>query len=414
LDTHWFAEAIIYQVLIDRFSRGEPEDLSVSNCQGAVFCGGNIKGLISRLPYLQDLGINTIWVSPFNPTAAYHGYHITDFFGVDPHFGTLDTVRELIESCRERGMRLLMDFVANHVHKSHPIFKEALEDPRSVYRGWFHFGAANSYLSFLGIDELPKLNLNNSGARDYIVKAALFWLDQGFDGLRLDHAIGPPKEFWRQFASSMKNRCPGAVLIGEASMDGVRFADLKTISLKHRRLLWLVRALGIDASGLVMRQYRGLLDGALDFRFQNLMRRFIAQPRWRRPQWLLHVLLRKHYGSFPRGFFLPSFLDNHDMSRFLHQAGQDKAKLMRAARLQFIQDQAPIIYYGTEVGMTQSRPTRADLHYSDLEARQMMPWNPEDQSAELLAFYQSLIAQRKARRGMPVVRKDTRNGLRGS
>jgi len=397
LDTDWFKYSINYQILIDRFSRGNSEADAGRECMGPVFCGGNLRGVIDRLEYLGELGVNTIWLSPFNSTAAYHGYHVTDFFNVDPRFGSVETVKELLERAHGRGMRVLMDFVANHVHRSHPIFKEALEDPLSPYRKWFFFKGRDSYLGFLNIPELPKLNLGDPRAAEYLINAALYWLQTGVDGLRLDHVIGPSIDFWRRFAASVKARHPQAVLIGEAFFSGITWRALQTIGLRQKRLIYFLNLIGVDATTAAMRQYVGVLDGVLDFRFRNLLKRFVARPKWYRPEWLFHLLMSRHFRSFPEDFYLPSFLDNHDMSRFLYDSDQDKGKLKKAARIQFSRPQPPILYYGTEVGMTQYQPTSWDVGYSDVNARQMMIWNTEVQDRDLLQFYKELIRTRRSR-----------------
>lgn len=395
MNNDWFRNSITYQILIDRFSRAGADDQGGSACDGPVFCGGNLGGVIDRLDYLEELGVNTIWLSPFNSTAAYHGYHITDFFNVDPRLGTIETLDELLQAVHRRGMRVLMDFVANHVHESHPIFKEAARDPGSPYRNWFLFRGPDAYVGFLNMRELPKLNLREPAAADYVTTAALHWLDAGFDGLRLDHVIGPSTDFWQRFARAIKARHPEAVLIGEAFFSGVTWEALEAIEIKHKLFLFVLDLIGIDVAPGLMRQYVGVLDGVLDFRIQTLLKRFVAHPRWYRPAWLLRLLLRRHYGSFPESYYLPSFLDNHDMSRFLYEAGQDKNRLKRAARIQFNQVQPPIVYYGTEIGLTQHEATAPDVPYSDLNARPMMIWNPELQDRGLLQFYKDLIKGRR-------------------
>ncbi|HYM00467.1 MAG TPA: alpha-amylase family glycosyl hydrolase, partial [Blastocatellia bacterium] len=344
---------------------------------------------------LSDLGVNTLWLSPFNSTVAYHGYHIVDFLSVDPHFGSSETLESLIESAHERGMRIIMDFVPNHVHLSHPFFQDALEYRVSPYRRWFYFDQSNSYLAFLDIAELPKLNLGYPAAARHVTDAAIHWLDRGFDGLRLDHVIGPTKEFWMQFAKDIRARHSSAVLIGEVFLSGIRWKNLKTINIDNKWIVTLLQRLGFDATPLAMRQFEGILDGVLDFRFQSLVKRFVAKPRWNRPEWLLQALLRKHYRSFRDDFYLPSFLDNHDMSRFLYEAGQDNERLKHAARIQFAQNQPVVIYYGTEIGMTQLEATGPERPYSDLKARQMMIWDEASQDRGLLEFYRWLIRRRK-------------------
>ena len=90
-NVEWFKDAIIYHILIDRFA-----GYKSGKWNKPVFLGGNIKGIIDKLPYIKELGINTLWISPFYKTSAYHGYHIMDFFQVDPHFGTIKDMKKLI------------------------------------------------------------------------------------------------------------------------------------------------------------------------------------------------------------------------------------------------------------------------------------------------------------------------------
>lgn len=235
----WFKNAVIYHILIDRFAGFK----SAKNWENPEFLGGNIKGITEKLPYLKEIGINTIWISPFYKTSSYHGYHVTDYFEVDPHFGTTNDVKELIESIHELDMRIIADFVPNHCSKEHPYFKEAQRDKNSEYKEWFYFvNWPNDYLSFLSIKDIPKINLNNTNARNYIINAAKHWLSLGFDGYRLDHVIGPSHDFWRQFRQEIKEIFPQAVLIGEAWMKGIKFNELKTLNIKHKLLKWLAGA----------------------------------------------------------------------------------------------------------------------------------------------------------------------------
>lgn len=402
MGTNWFREAIIYQIFVDRFSRGESEDTKPFNCKGPVFCGGNLQGVIDRLDYLKEIGINTIWLSPFNKTSAYHGYHVTDFFDVEPRFGTLDTVRELIKQAHQRGIRLLMDFVPNHMSYKHPFFLDAQKNKDSQYYRWFYFTDwPNEYLCFLHFKEIAKINLDYLPARDYIIRAAKFWLSLGIDGFRLDHVLGPSHSFWRHFRNEIKRDYPAVVLIGEIwgfrGIGRIKFGDLKTINTSNKYLKWLFRS-----SDSVLRAYVGELDGALDFTFQELVRDFVARKNFLRLRWLLEWKLKRHYSRFPGDFYLVSFLDNHDMNRFLFEAGQDKEKLEQAARIQFEQRNPLVIYYGTEIGLTQESDVASFNSHGDLEARRMMSWRDRDQDRGLLAFYKDLIQSRESQFGKDV------------
>jgi glycosidase len=382
-NVEWFKNAVIYHILIDRYAGFK----STENWDKPEFLGGNIKGIIEKIPYINDLGINTIWISPFYKTSEYHGYHITDFYEVDQHFGTIKDIKKLIETVHNKDMRIITDFVPNHCSNQHPYFLEAQQNKSSEYIKWFYFNKwPNDYLCFLSIKQLPKINLNNSYARDYIINAAKHWLSLGFDGYRLDHVIGPSHRFWKQFKTEIKSIFPNVVLIGEAWMKGIKFNELKTINIKHKFLKWIFGA----SSDHLLKEYIGELDGVLDFRLQELIKDYVARGKLTKKEF--NDELKNHYRNYPNNYFLPTFLDNHDMDRFLFECKNNKEKLKQAAEIQFSIEQPAIIYYGTEIGMTQKRSVWGFPTYGDLHARQPMNWNKQDE--KLILFYKTLIKQR--------------------
>jgi len=382
---HWFKNAIIYHILIDRFSGFT----NTENCDKPIFLGGNIKGITEKISYLLDLGVNTIWISPFYRTSAYHGYHVTDFFQVDPHFGTLDDIKELIKKAHTNDMHIIADFVPNHCSKEHPYFKDAQSDKNSKYRDWFFFtNWPNEYMCFLSIKDIPKLNLENLQVKDHIIGAAKYWLGLGFDGFRLDHVIGPILSFWKQFTKEIKTNYPNSILIGEAWMMGIKKHELNTININNKFLKWLFCD---AASDKVLKEYIDVLDGVLDFKFQEIIRNYIAYSRISKNEFDKNI--KKHYKHFPENYFLPAFLDNHDTNRFLFQCKNDKDKLKAAAQIQFSVDQPPIIYYGTETGIVQEKSIWDIKSHGDLQARQPMNWDKQD--VDLFSFYKKLILERK-------------------
>jgi glycosidase len=257
---NWFKNAIIYHIFIDRFA-----GCTSDKWNEPVFLGGTIKGITKHLPYLDRLGVNTIWLSPFYKTSAYHGYHITDFFKVDPRFGNVNDLKILVKKVHQRDMRIIADFVPNHCSSQHPYFKEARENKNSPYCRWFYFTHwPDDYVCFLSIKELPKLNLDYEPARDHIVQAAQYWLRKGFDGFRLDHVIGPKHSFWNFFRDALKKEFPNVVLIGEAWMQGIKFRELETVNVRGKVWKWVLGG----SSDSLLKEYMGELDGVLDFRFQ--------------------------------------------------------------------------------------------------------------------------------------------------
>jgi glycosidase len=379
----WFRNAIIYHIFIDRFAGFH----STNNWEQPVFLGGNIRGIITKIPYLMDLGVTTLWISPFYKTSAYHGYHITDFYQVDPHFGSIEDIKDLIDAAHEHNIHIVADFVPNHCSKEHPYFQDAQKNQNSPYNDWFYFTKwPNEYLSFLSIKEIPKLNLNNPLTRDHIINAAKYWLGLGFDGFRLDHVIGPSHTFWNCFKKEIKDNYPNAVLIGEAWMMGIKRQELNTLQVRNKFFKWFSGA----ASESLLKEYVGELDGVLDFKVQDLIKKYVTDPKI--TEEMLITLLERHYTNYPDNYFLPAFLDNHDMDRFLFQCGNDKEKLKQAASIQFSLPQPAIIYYGTEIGMTQTASLWTQPSNGDLQARQPMNWNAQDQ--ELLTFYKKLIQKK--------------------
>ncbi len=379
----WFKNCVIYHIFIDRFAGFE----SSENWDQPIFLGGTIRGIINKLPYLMDLGITTLWISPFYKTSAYHGYHITDFYQVDSHFGSVDDIKDLIQTSHDQNLHIIADFVPNHCSKEHPFFKEAQSDKNSRYKDWFYFTDwPEKYLCFLNVKEIPKLNLNNLLTRDHIVNAAKYWLNMGFDGFRLDHVIGPSHTFWRYFKQEIKDHYPNAVLIGEAWMMGIKQKDLRTLQVRNKFFKWLSGA----ASDNLFKEYIEDFDGVLDFKVRELIKRYMTNPKI--SEKILEKQLQNHYIHFPENFFLPTFLDNHDMDRFFFECRNDKEKLKVAASIQFSIPQPAIIYYGTEIGMTQTKSMWTISSNGDLQARQPMNWENQDQ--ELFTFYKKLIKKK--------------------
>lgn len=379
----WMRQGAIYHIFIDRFAGF----YSPEHWDRPDFLGGTIAGIIEKIPYLKDLGITTLWISPFYKTSAYHGYHITDFYQVDPHFGTLQDIKALIKEAHHNQLHIITDFVPNHCSRHHPFFTEAQHDKNSKYYNWFYFTHwPDQYLCFLSIRDIPKLNLDNPEAQDHIINAAKYWLDLGFDGFRLDHVIGPSHRFWEYFSKEIKRQYPNAVLIGEAWMMGIKRNELRTLLVRHKYLKWLAG----DSSDDLFKEYIGTLDGVLDFKVQELIKQYIITRTI--SEHTFKTQLNKHYTHYPDDFLLPTFLDNHDMDRFLFQAGNDPKKLKAAAILQLSLPQPAIIYYGTETGMTQTISLWNIPSNGDLQVRAPMNWDSMD--TELQLFYKKELKKR--------------------
>lgn len=376
----WFQDSVVYQVFIDRFAGFEDRE----DWHNPEYVGGDLEGIRERLDYIEELGVDVIWISPFYEGETYHGYHITDMYSVDPEFGTEKDLKELIEEVHARDMKIIADFVPNHVSVEHEFFKEASSFPNSEYRDWFYFKRwPDRYLSFLDYDQdLVKLNLENDDARQHVIDAARKWLDLGLDGYRIDHVLGPSHGFWNRFEREIHEEFPDAVLIGEAWWHGIDFQHLETFEMPRKYLQALT-----GSQELVQRNYIKILDGVLDFKAREIVLSVLGSSFL--PDSLAEHFLKLHYSHYPGEFQLPNFLDNHDTNRALYELGNDREKLKKAFSLMLEQDQPTVIYYGTEIGMTQHQSMSEFAKHGDLQAREPMKWNNQD--GELLEFFREKI-----------------------
>jgi cyclomaltodextrinase len=362
----WARRAVIYQIFVDRFYPGLGQGWrQTTDLRG--FCGGTLWGVAEKLDYVAGLGVDCIWLTPIFVSSTHHGYDATDLTRVEPRLGGDEALRTVINEAHARGIHVLLDFVCNHVSHHHPFFVAASTDPASRYRDWFYFDDSEvGYRTFFGTPTMPKVNLGNPDARRWMIDTALTWVrDFDVDGYRLDHANGPGPDFWTDFWTACKAEKPDCFCFGEV----------------------------VDAPD-TQRTYAGRLDGVLDFHTGDALRRTYALGSWSEAE--LTRFLERHLAFFPDDFLLPTFIDNHDMDRFLQLAGGDKDALRRAATAQMQLPGPPIIYYGTEVGLTQTVSTTGGLglHVN----RVPMVWGT-DQDQELLAFYRTLIRERRAAEG---------------
>jgi cyclomaltodextrinase len=373
----WARSAMVYHVFLDRFNPGEGRQwLKPATLSG--FFGGTLRGVIEKLDYIRDLGFNALWLSPLFASPTHHGYDATDLYTVEPRLGTNADLQELIEGAHARGLRIIMDFVANHWSSQHPSFQAALRDPDSSYHDWYTWKHwPDDYESYFGVMELPQLNLKRGGARDYLLKCARYWLGQGVDGYRLDFAYGPSHDFWSDFQRACRTARPDCWLFGE-----------------------------VIHTPEVQRSYAGRLDGSLDFLLASALRETFARGNWDLTRF--EAFLAAHEAFFPATFSRPAFLDNHDMNRILFMAGDDQAKVRLAALVLFTLMGPLIVYYGTEVGLTQERP----IHQNDFglfeEARLPMNWAPAQAGVALRDYFRRLLHLRQA---YPALLRGTRRAL---
>ncbi len=380
----WIADAIFYQIFPDRFYNGDPDndppdvrpwgDLPTTE----NFFGGDLQGILNKLDYLQDLGINALYVNPIFAARTNHKYDTRDYFLVDPAFGDNFLLKRLISACHERGMRVILDGVFNHCGLDFFAFQDLLKNgAASEYVDWFivlSFPLQDNPLSYLvcgGAHYLPKLNTRHRPVQEYILKVARYWLESaGIDGWRLDVPFKIPFPFWREFRQVVKKINPEAYLIGEIWRDAGPWVGRGTSTPP-----------GKDG-GLG----QAFFDGVTNYRLRELILDYVAREILDGEDFSFELaLLRQSLG--PAQFGMLNLLGSHDTPRILTLLKGDLDRLRIALTFLFTTPGAPLIYYGDEVGMTGEH---------DPDCRRPMVWDRERQNRQIFDFIQRLIAIRKS------------------
>ena len=368
----WVKDAIFYQIFPDRFANGDvslnPEH--TENWGDAPtytnFFGGDLVGVLNKLDYLLELGINAIYFTPIFLSPSNHKYDTADYFQVDPHFGSLETLKELVQKCHEKGIRVMLDAVFNHSGRMFPPFVDVLENgEQSLYRDWFHVRSfplevvdgIPTYHTFAFSARMPKFNTGNAEVRAYLLDVARYWIEEvGIDGWRLDVANEVEHSFWRDFRNVVKSINPDAYILGEVWHDampwleGDQFDAAMNYPLTNAIWDFFVRKV-VDGKGFADQ-------------IGNNMGRFQKQV---------------HEVAF-------NILDSHDTERILTLLGGNKSLLKLTSIFQFTYMGTPCIYYGTEIGLDGG---------FDPDCRKCMIWDPEKQDLDLFRHYQQLISWRK-------------------
>lgn len=314
----WTNDAVVYQIFVDRFANAagpvaEPE-------HPRAWAGGDLPGITAQIPYLAELGINAIWLTPILSCSSYHGYDTKDFGKVDPRFGGNGALHDLVSAATASGIRILLDFVPNHVSDEHPWFIDAQAGGDT--RDWFNIADDGSYDTFFGNPGMPKLNVNHPEARAALIAAARHWLEEyGIAGYRIDHVLGPSESFFADLSAELNRTHPEAWLFGEAT-----------------------------ATPAFCRRYGGVLDGVTDFLFAYALRDFLGGHL--DPAGLVEVEQEAAAVLAHEDFSWVRFFDNHDMGRGMHRWDDDTERLVSGTEAILRLPGVPAIFYGTEQGLT--------------------------------------------------------------
>lgn len=323
-------DQVLYFVLLDRFENGCPcDDYDANPRDPRGFHGGDLDGLRARLDWLTDLGVTGIWLSPvarnrpmpFYGQQAYHGYWIWDFFKVDPRFGTVRKLRELRDDMHRRGLALLLDMVVNHAGYDAPI--------AALHPGWFHENGNitdwndREQLESYRLFGLPDFASEKPVVQRFFSSVAKYWVEQIEPaGFRLDAVKHVPISFWKTFNSGLRERYgEGFLSIGEL-MDG-------------------------NPATLSDTWNAGSFGTLFDYPLYYTLRDVIARGGDARQLGVRFGMDR----VYPDAGLLATFLDNHDLDRFITSCGGNRDRYRLALSLLLTARGIPTLCYGDEIGL---------------------------------------------------------------
>lgn len=372
MEKKWWKNAVVYQCY--------PKSFQDSNEDGI----GDIQGIIERLDYLQDLGIDVLWICPvYQSPMDDNGYDISDYYHVDESFGTDEDLDRLIGEAGKRGIRILMDLVVNHTSDEHVWFREALQDPGSEYADYYifkegvdggppnnwrsHFGGSawekagdNRYYLHAFSKKQPDLNWENPKLREEIYKMINYWLDKGLGGFRIDAISNIKKNF--QAVTFEPDGEDGMCFVGKgiANQPGIEvfLSELKERTFQPHNSMTVAEA---NVPEELLDQFigeNGFFSMVFDFSYADID---IPQTgEWYKPtNWTLQDLKRNMFHSQletqKRGWGA-LYLENHDqprsLNKYLPEGDINQYSTTMLASLFMLLRGTPFIYQGQEIGMS--------------------------------------------------------------
>lgn len=407
----WVQDAIFYQIFPDRFARSEragKPGIEFESWDSPPttfgFKGGDLYGIVERLDYLQELGVNALYLNPIFSSASNHRYHTYDYYEVDPLLGGNSALRLLTDELHKRGMRIILDGVFNHASRGFWQFHHVLETgSASPYKDWFyfdpdrlhgkkHWGAyptaheinaineegsfkAIGYQGWWNLPALPKFKVETPAVREFLFSVAEHWIRFGIDGWRLD----VPGEidddrFWQEFRRRVRAINPEAYIVGEIWYEAQRWLQGDQFDATMNYLLTAASLSYFGADHLDMPLIKHA--GGLEHRVHRMDAAAFAA----------EIERLYHLYPEPITYAQLNLLDSHDMPRFLSCVSGSKTAFQQALLFVHTFPGAPCIYYGDEIGIDGRH---------DPECRKSFPWDENRWDESLLSYTQACTRLRK-------------------
>ena len=366
----WAANKVVYQIFPSRFAASQPVDKKLWYKAPITHMDdlhGNLRGIMEHLDYIENLGIDVLYMTPIFKSNSCHKYDTIDYYQIDPSFGTTEDLKELVQKAHERGMKVVLDAVYNHTGRDFFAFQDILEKgEKSRYLDWYfidelppknEMGEIPNFKCFGYYGGMPKLNLKNPEVEKYVTDVACYWIKEcDIDGWRMDVGDEISHFFWKNFRKAIKAVKKDMLIIGEIwhyagdFLEGDEWDTVMNYPF-YLNMIDLLADTRINVSQFV--QNLGYLKGRLNKKCYPLM--------W-------------------------NLIDSHDTARFLHLCNDNKKKQHLAAAFQLLLPGMPMVYYGDEFAMPGA---------NDPDCRRGMYWDEEYQDKEMFQWYKKLLQIRK-------------------
>ncbi len=384
----WTKDTVWYQIFLDRFNKSKdqkegylPFGSITDKIKNNMFFGGDLKGVIEKIPYLVDLGITGIYFTPIFKAYSAHKYDTEDYFMIDPSFGTNDDFKAMVDACHKAGIKVMLDAVFNHCGWDHPYFQDVIKNKRaSKYWDCFYilednfidfpldkngrpavYNITPKFKTFAMTPFMPKLNTSNPIMEKYLLDVAAYWVKEyDIDGWRLDVSNEVSHSFWRKFRQVVRAIKPDLYIIGENWDDstpwlqGDQFDAVMNYEISYPLWQFISTYKNNDPIDAEMFKYR-----------------------------INNLLL-----SYPKTVAINMFnlVSSHDTMRIKTRCDNDIRKVKLIYLFIFSFCGSPAIYYGDEVGMEGDH---------DPDNRRCMIWDESKQDLSLLSFFKNMIRIRK-------------------
>ena len=351
----------IYLIMPDRFSNGNSANDVVAGTQEVIINrdsmfyrhGGDIQGIRNHLDYIESLGVTALWLNPVlennQPKASYHGYAATEHYKIDPRFGTMQDYLSLIDDLHSRDMKIVMDIIHNHLGNQHWLIQDLPDKDwihqwkdftRTSYRAPTIFDPyASTYDKEIMLEgwfdtHMPDLNQDNELLGTYLIQNNIWWIEYaGIDGFRMDTYAYSDPAFLEKWAKAIFNEYPNFGVFGETWVHGTP-----------------VQAY-FHGQNKIDTRFRSQLPGLTDFQMYYAIKDALNQKfGWTEGVSRLYYTLAKDY-LYEDASKNVLFLDNHDLSRFYSEVGEDFDKWKMGIGLLMTLRGIPCMYYGTEILM---------------------------------------------------------------